>query len=85
MSPVARALLDELEPGDLRELADRLAPYLPHPSNEGYMNAAQAAEYIGASRQRVHDLTYSGRLPAAGHDGRKPLYRRTDLDTYILT
>jgi hypothetical protein len=85
MSPVARALLDELEPADLRELADRIAPYLPAPATDGYLTATQAGEYIGASRQRVADLTYAGRLPVAGHDGRKPLYRRADLNAYILT
>ncbi len=48
---------------------------------EDLLNAAQAATYLGVSRQRIYELTDSGRLgkKIAGYW----LYTRAELDEYI--
>lgn len=50
---------------------------------EGYLRPQAAAEYLGLSRKRVHDLTSSRALLPDGHDGRTPLYTRETLDSYV--
>jgi hypothetical protein len=84
MSPLARALLDELGEDDLRELAARLAPLMPapHAADEGYLAPAAAAAYLGVTRKRIYDLRSSRALVADGYDGRTPLFTRSTLDAY---
>jgi hypothetical protein len=48
-----------------------------------WLTAEQAGAYIGSDRQRIADLKYQRKITPAGYDGRKPLYRREDLDTYL--
>lgn len=48
-----------------------------------WMTAEQAGEYIGVSRQRIADLTYSRKLIPDGYDGRSPRYEREQLDAYL--
>jgi excisionase family DNA binding protein len=47
-----------------------------------WMTVDQAAEYIGASRQRVYDLRSAGQLGRHG-DGRRALIDRNELDNLI--
>jgi hypothetical protein len=49
---------------------------------EGWLAPQAAADYLGVSRRRVHDLTSLGALKPDGHDGRTPLFRRETLDRY---
>lgn len=66
---VARRVLELLE--------DRLEP-----ERDSWMTVEQAAEYMGCKRQRVYDLHSRGELQA-GRDGRRLLFRRSMLDSYL--
>lgn len=48
----------------------------------GYLAPQAAADYLGVSRKRVHDLTSLGTLTPDGRDGRTPLFTRSTLDAY---
>jgi hypothetical protein len=50
-----------------------------------WLTAADAGRYIGATRQRIADLTYARRLVPAGYDGRSPRYTREQLDVYLAS
>lgn len=52
---------------------------------DGWLTPGGAAEHLGLSRKRVHDLTSMGALVPDGRDGRTPLYRRETLDEYVTT
>jgi hypothetical protein len=74
---LARALLDELEPDDLVELARRLAPLLPKPAppaHNGWLNSRQAADYLGISLNALHQLTASRQVPFEQRTQRGRLY-----------
>jgi len=47
-----------------------------------WLTVDQAAEYIGASRQRVYDLRSAGRLGRHA-DGRRALIDREELDRLV--
>lgn len=72
----------------VREVAVQLADVLVERGIIGavtvspYLTTAEAADYLRASKQRVHDLTSQGRLRAC-KDGSRNLYRRDDLDAYL--
>jgi excisionase family DNA binding protein len=86
MMALARALLADLDPDDLRELADRLAPYLPPqapPREDRWLNTREAATYLGMSTNALHKLTASRSVPfeQAG-PGARCYFRRADLDAW---
>jgi hypothetical protein len=87
MSPLARALLAELDDAALDELARLLAPRLAAVQTEqpapGYLTARDAAAYLGVKVKRVYDLRSSGALEPDGYDGRTPLWSRATLDAYV--
>jgi hypothetical protein len=78
---LARALLEDLGPDDLAELADLLRPYLS--GDDGWLGTREAAAYAGctvpalryAVRQR--EVEYEQRVP-----GGKTYFRRADLDRW---
>jgi excisionase family DNA binding protein len=84
---LALALLDELDDQALDLLAEKLAPRLVRPpqgDRSPWFTVDEAVEYLRCkSRQRIYDLKSSGRLPAAGSDGSRPLFHRDDLDAWI--
>ncbi len=87
MSAMIDALLAEMSRADLDHLADLLAPRLEHrlartPADEGWLNAEQAAGYLGCSRDRIYDLVQLGKLHPC-RDGRRLLFRRNDLDDHL--
>ena len=85
MSTLARALLDQLGPEDLAELAQRLAPYLQAPaaSEDGWMNAKQTADYLGISIHALHRLTSERRIPfTQERPGARCYFRRAELDEW---
>jgi excisionase family DNA binding protein len=47
-----------------------------------WLNTSDAAGYIAAKPGRVHDLVQLGRLTPR-RDGRRLLFRRDELDTYL--
>lgn len=65
-------------------LAERVADRLRQidGGEDRYFDADAAGRYLGVRRKRVHDLTSAGALVPDGHDGRKPLYRKSTLDAY---
>jgi excisionase family DNA binding protein len=70
----------------LAEIAERVSALLAdrdsHADHGGYLDAAGAAEYLATTRDRVYDLKQLGKLQAF-QDGRRLLFRRSDLDRYL--
>jgi len=82
MSGLTRALLAELGPEDLAELAERLAPYLRLPSatEDKWLDAKAAAAYLGISIHALHRLTSERRIPfSQDRPGARCYFRRSDL------
>jgi excisionase family DNA binding protein len=52
------------------------------PTPTPWLNTDEAAAYIAAKPGRVHDLVQLGRLTPR-RDGRRLLFRRDELDTYL--
>lgn len=52
------------------------------PEEDPWFNSAAAADYLGVSRQRIHDLVCSGDLPRVGEKGSRLFFRRSTLDAY---
>ena len=90
MSVLATALLAELDDQALDQLAALLAPRIAvalavrgaSQKEAGWLNSDQAAEYLGCPRSRIHDLVALRRLEPR-RDGRRLLFRRSDLDAYL--
>jgi excisionase family DNA binding protein len=72
----------------LARLADLVAEHVVRRLGERgsgpspWMNAEQAAAYLGCSVSRVRTLTLTGDLPHE-RDGKRPLYHRDELDAYV--
>jgi hypothetical protein len=81
MSGLARALLDELGPGDLAELAERLKPYLS--GEDGWLGTREAAAYAGCTVPALRyamakgEVEFEQRVP-----GGKVYFRRSALDRW---
>jgi excisionase family DNA binding protein len=78
-----------LPPEVIEQIAVRVADILSERESTSrpatvtrWLTVDQAAEYIGASRQRVYDLRSSGRLQRHG-DGGRALVDRNELDRLI--
>jgi excisionase family DNA binding protein len=85
MSALGRALLDELGPDDLAELARRVSPYLPAPaaSEDGWLSTRQAADYLGISTNALHKLTASRAIRfEQDKPGGKCWFKRSELDAF---
>ena len=87
MSALASALLAELDDDALDALADALLPRLAarlgqNETAERWLSTAEAAIHLACSRERVYDLVQLGKLEPR-RDGRRLLFRRTDLDAYL--
>jgi excisionase family DNA binding protein len=87
MSAVARALLDELGPDDLAQLAQRLAPYLtspaPAPAEGGWLSTREAAEYAGCSVDALHKAMARRDVQfEQSSRGGKAWFRRSDVDAW---
>jgi hypothetical protein len=86
MSPLARALLAELDEDALAELAARLAPYLPQPAaaqDDGWLDSAAAARYLGISRAALHRYSAAKTIPCEQDcSGGKLWFKRSQLDAW---
>jgi excisionase family DNA binding protein len=82
MSNLGRALIADLNPDDLADLAELLAPYLPRSTaDDGWMNTRAAAEYLGMSVSALHRLTAAREIPCSQDGpGARCFFRRSDLD-----
>jgi len=71
----------------LEQIAQRAAEIvardLQPATSSPWLTTNEAAAYLRANRQRVFDLTSQGRLKVH-KDGARNLYRREDLDAYLL-
>jgi excisionase family DNA binding protein len=61
-------------------LADRLTPA---PDVSPWLNVDEAAEWLRCKPKRIYDLVSQHRLQAH-HDGSRLLFRRDELDAYVL-
>jgi excisionase family DNA binding protein len=75
-------LVDALAGRVVELLAERGALGAPVTA-EGWIGVDEAAAYIGKPRSRLYDLAERGAL-RHGRDGRSLLFRRSDLDAYLL-
>jgi excisionase family DNA binding protein len=76
------ALMAELTPDELRDLAAALAPYMPAPrEDDRWLTSAEAAEYLGLSGHALHHLTAARAIPfAQDGPGAKCYFKRSELD-----
>lgn len=63
------------------QVADRLAARMAPPS-EPYLNVDRAAEHLACGKRRIYDLVERGAI-ACYRDGKRLLFRRSDLDAYV--
>jgi excisionase family DNA binding protein len=85
MSALGRALLDELSPDDLAELARRLAPYLPAPApaEDGWLSTREAADYAGCSVDALHRAMAAREVRfEQSCAGGKAWFKRADVDAW---
>jgi excisionase family DNA binding protein len=86
MTELGRALLDQLGPDDLEQLAERLAPFLrpaPAPAEDGWLTTKQAAGYLGITANALHKLTAERSIPfSQSAPGARCFFRRSDLDEW---
>jgi excisionase family DNA binding protein len=85
VTPLARALLDELSEADLRALAERLRPFLSNQdtAEDGWLTARDAAAYVGLSVHALHRLTAERSIPFhQDGPGCKLWFRRSELDQW---
>lgn len=72
-------LSDEL----IRTLAEHVADVLPaRPEPESWIGVAEAAEHLACPRSRIHALVSKRAIPHH-KDGRRLLFRRSDLDRFV--
>jgi excisionase family DNA binding protein len=80
---LARAIVASLDDQALDELARLLAPRLAtHAARPTWLDVDGAAAHLNCSRRRVYDLVAQRRL-TPHRDGRRLLFRRDQLDTYL--
>jgi helix-turn-helix protein len=85
MSALSRALLDDLGPDELADLADRLAPFLRPmaTTHDGWLDTMAAAAHLGISIHALHRLTAERAIPfSQASPGAKCYFRRSDLDAW---
>ena len=77
-----------LSPETVDAIADALAERLREPQTapeHEWLAPQGAADYLGLTRRRIHDLTSLGAIKPDGRDGRTPLFRRRTLDRYACS
>jgi predicted DNA-binding transcriptional regulator AlpA len=85
MSALGRALLDDLGPDELADLADKLAPYLRLAAEtpDGWLDTKAAAEHLGVSVNALYRLVRERRVPfSQSAPNAKLWFRRSELDEY---
>lgn len=75
-----------LPPGLVDAVAERVLELIEARGGIGpddpWLTVDEAADYIKSSKQRVYDLFSQGLL-VGGHDGRRRLVRRSELDRHL--
>lgn len=72
-----------LEDEDVERIAQRVAELVAQPSLSPWLNAESAAVYLDCRLSRIRKLTSTGGL-CVHHDGGRVLYRREELDRFVL-
>lgn len=81
MSAIVDALLGEMTDADLRELAEKLKPFLI--ADDGWLSAKDAAAYAGCSIHALRHALKRGDLEHEQHaDGCKVWVRRSAIDRW---
>lgn len=77
--------IPELEDHIERVVEEKLAAALDARASEDdpWLGSKAAADYMGVSVQRIHDLVCAGLLPRYGERGERLYFRRTELDQYM--
>jgi excisionase family DNA binding protein len=81
------AVLGLSVPGEFIEaIATRVAELIQHAAGipEPWIGVDEAAAHLACKPQRIYDLVSQRRLPFR-RDGRRVLFRRSDLDGYLDT
>jgi excisionase family DNA binding protein len=66
----------------IREIVrEEIAKHLT--AEDPWLDANQAAAYMGVTRQRIYDLVAAWRLPRYGEKGTALRLRRSDLDAFM--
>jgi excisionase family DNA binding protein len=74
-----------VDPSALEPLLDAMAEKVAEriaPPPEPYIDADKAAEYLACDRRRIYDLV-ERRAVKSYRDGRRVLFRHSDLDSYL--
>jgi len=76
----------DFPPELLEEIAQRAAELLAArvPAEDHWMTVAEAAEYLRCPISRIYALTSAKRVPHH-HDGSRLLFRRSELDTWVMS
>ena len=75
--PVPAELLEAIATRAAELVEDRVAE-----APEPWLDVQEAADYLRCKPQRIYDLVSQGRLMNR-KDGRRLLFRRSDLDAYL--
>jgi excisionase family DNA binding protein len=70
--------LVELVAARVLEVLEERGALAPDP----WLSVAEAADYARCSKQRIYDLVAANKL-APGRDGRRLVFRRSELDRYL--
>jgi len=82
VSALGRALLQELGPDDLAELARLLEPFL-QPPDDGWLSVKAAAAYAGCTIPALRHAMRTGVVRySQGTDGGRVYLRRSELDRW---
>jgi excisionase family DNA binding protein len=68
----------------VQQVAARAAELLDAREADPWMDVDEAAAHLRCGRQRIYDLVSQERL-VPGRDGRRLLFRRSELDRYLET
>jgi excisionase family DNA binding protein len=73
-----------IPPDLVDEIAEKVAHLLAERNGQlpEYLKVDEAAAYMRCSRQRVYDLSSTGRLRVR-KDGSRSLFKRSDLEAYL--
>jgi excisionase family DNA binding protein len=82
MTPINLAITEDFIAAVSEVVYARLSERLPQSTASPWMNARQAADYLGCGVGRIHDLTHVGQIPFH-KDGRRLMFHRDELDAWI--
>ncbi len=83
---LAQAVLDALDDDALDALAERLAPRIASrlsTTEDGWLDAKAAADYLGVSTHALHRLSSERRIPCSqDRPGGRLYFQRSELDRW---